>query len=248
MNRLIAFWSPTGAGASTLLLNTAAVLGARSNRRVAAADLNLVAPSLALATDLVPHDLPDAACLSQLLPLLEGGRLTPDDVAGRLKYAYGFAVLPGVLDVVAATRMTEAYVDQLLRYLGAQFDCVLVDLTRALDSVACLPVLQMADRVVLAVAPDLASRFHTRRYVGVVRALELDPKLVGVLNRATGSANPEHVARDIDLPIAVAVPEVSLMPALTEGGRLAVEARQPHPALGRFRSAVEQLAELFTPG
>ncbi len=217
MSRLIAFWSPAGAGASTLLLNTAAALGALSPG-VVAADLNLPKPSLALAADLLPHDRPQAACLSRMLPLLEGGRLTPDDLQARILQG------PGIVHLL----------------LG-RHALVLADLTPALDSVACLPVLEMADRIVLVVGPEIASRFHTRRHVAPVKALGLDRRMIAVLNRA-GRTDHRQVGADIDLPVALTVPDLRWMGNFAEAGQIAYLAQPVLPALAGFRTAVERLA------
>jgi MinD-like ATPase involved in chromosome partitioning or flagellar assembly len=240
MSRLIAFWSPAGAGASSLLLNTAAALGALSPG-VVAADLNLPKPSLALSADLLPHDRPQAACLSRLLPLLEGGRLTPDDLQARMLQGPGFGLLPGVLDVVAASRMTEGYIRRILHLLLGRHPLVLADLTPALDSVACLPVLEMAERIVLVVGPEIASRFHTRRHVAPVKALGLDRRMIAVLNRA-GRTDHRQVGADIDLPVALTVPDLRWMGNFAEAGQIAYLAQPVLPALAGFRSAVERLA------
>lgn len=243
MSRLIAFWSPSGAGATTLMLNLAAVLGARRVNLVAA-DLNLTAPSLALAADLLPHDRPQSACLSRLLPLLEGGRLTAEELTRQILPGPGFGLLPGVLDVVAGSRMTEGHVRRILQLLAGRYDYVLADVTPALDSVACLPVLEMADRVILTLGPEIGSRFHSRRFLLPVKAMGLDSKFVAVLNRA-GSVPVDQVSLDIDLPVRVTVPEFRLLPGLMEAGQIAILSQSVHPALGRFRAAVDGLATLL---
>lgn len=244
MSRLIAFWSPAGAGASTLLLNTAAALTAR-HLTVAAVDLNLPRPSLALAADLLPHDRPQAVCLSRLLPLLESGRLTPDDLLARLLPGPGFGVLPGVLDVVAASRVTEGYVRRLLQVLQGHHDFVLADVTPALDSVACLPVLEMADQIVLVTGADIASRFHTRRYALPLKATGLDHRTTVVLNRC-GPDGAAQVSQDIDLPVALAVPDLRWMSHFAEGGHIAYLGQPVLPPLARFRTAIDQLATRLT--
>ncbi|HWI64753.1 MAG TPA: hypothetical protein VNT75_23235 [Symbiobacteriaceae bacterium] len=240
MSRLIAFWSPSGAGATTLLLNTAAAMGARKSN-LAAVDMNLTTPSLALAADLLPHDRPQSACLSRLLPALEGGRLTSEELGRHLLPGPTFALLPGVLDVIAGSRMVESHVRRVLQLLHSRFDVVLVDLTPALDSVACLPVIEAADRVVLVVGPEIASRFHTRRFLLPVKAMGLDAKFLAVLNRA-GSVPEAQVAHDIDLPVRATVPDLRLLPGMTDAGQIAYLSPSVHPSLGRFRTAIDGLA------
>ncbi|HYG57551.1 MAG TPA: hypothetical protein VD902_05735 [Symbiobacteriaceae bacterium] len=246
MSRLIAFWSPSGAGATALALNTAAALGAH-RAGVVLADLNLVAPSLALAADLLPHDRPQSVCLSRLLPALEGGRLTTDELYRSLLQGNGYALLPGVLDVVAACRVSEGHVQRMLQLLGARYETVLADLTPALDSVACLPVLEMADVVCLVVGPDIGSRFHTRRYMLPVKAMGLDAKCRAVLNRSA-QVSGAQVSADIDLPVAATVPDLKIMNGLMDAGMVPYLSQAVHASIRGFKSSIDQLATLLTQG
>jgi Flp pilus assembly CpaE family ATPase len=246
MSRLVAFWSPGGSGATTLLLNTAAALGAR-RMSIAAVDLNLIRPSLALYADLLPHDMPQSACLSKLLPALDGGRLTVDEVTRRLLTASRFVMLPGMLDVVAGTRLTEQHVEQLLQVMRSRFDLVLVDVTPHLDSAACLPVLEMADRICLVAGPQIASRLHTRRHLLPLRGTGWEEKLSLVSNRA-GAIPTAQMAHDCGLPVAAVIPELKAMESLLEAGRIAYEAQAVLAPLARFQRAVDQLATLVARG
>lgn len=246
MSRLIAFWSPSGVGATTLLLGAATAMGAR-RCHLAVADFNLTTPMLALAADLLPHDRPQSVCLSRLFPALEGGRLTLEELAGCLLPGPGFGMLPGVLDVVAGSRMTEGHVRRIIQLLMTRYDYVLADLTPALDSVACLPILELADRVVLVTGPEIGSRFHTRRFLLPAGAMGLTGKFTAVLNRA-GAVPVEQVAADINLPIKVTVPEVRVLPGLMEAGQIPYLSQSMAPALGRFRTAVDGLATLLMQG
>jgi MinD-like ATPase involved in chromosome partitioning or flagellar assembly len=246
MSRLIAFWSPSGAGATTLLLNTAAALGAR-HADVAAVDLNLTAPSLALHADLLPHANPQSACLSKLMPALEGQRLTLDELHRRLLMAPTFAVLPGMIDVVTASQLTEEHVRRLLQLLTHRFGIVLVDVTPALDSIGCLPVLEQADQICLVVGPEIASRFLTRRVVMPLDAMSFLPKTSLIYNRA-GGVDERQIASDIGIPVQHSVPDLSVMNSLIEAGQIAQLGQSLRPALNRFRTAVDRLATLVAQG
>lgn len=240
MSRLIAFWSPSSAGASTLLLNTAAAVGARRSG-VVAADLNLARPSLALYTDLLPHDRPLAACLSRLLPALEGDRLTGAELSGTLLQTPGFLLAPGFLDVVAASRVQDEHVRHLLHLLGKRFDYVLADVTPALDSVACVPVLERADLIYLVLGPDLPSRFHARRNAIPLLGTALEKKTRLVLNRASKPQDDE-LALEIGLTVAATVPSLGMMPSLVDAGQLAYRTQPLLPAQFKFRAAIDKLA------
>lgn len=247
MSRIIAFWSPSHAGATTLLLSTAAALGARRGNLVAV-DLNVVTPSLALYADLLPHEAPQEACLGRLLPVLDGGRLTIDQLTQRLLPAETFPVLPGVLDAVAANRFTEVHLRRIVQVLATRFDLVLVDLSGPLDSVGCLPLLELADVVLLVAGPEIASRFHTRRFVLPLLSAGWDQKTRLVLNRAAGADLLRQAAEDIGLPVALDVPELRAMPGFLEAGQIAYYSQSMLPGVLRFRAAVEELASLAAQG
>lgn len=240
MSKLIAFWSPSGAGATTLLLNSAATLGAR-RVRLAALDFNLTTPSLALHADLLPHDAPQRACLSQLLPALEGERLTAEELNRVLLPANGFYMLPGMLDLAAASRLTAEQVRQIVRTLSARCDLMLADLAPALDSVGCRPLLEMADQVLVVVGPEIASRFHTRRALLELERTAL-PSRLGLLYNRAGAVAAQQVGLDIGLPVMAAIPHLKGMERLLEAGRIATLSQTPMPGLSRFRGALEQVA------
>lgn len=246
MSRLIAFWSPSGAGATTLALNVAAALGSPQLKLVAA-DFNLTAPSLALYADLLPHEAPAEACLSRLLPALADERLTSDQLARLLLSGPAFSVLPGMLDVIGGSRLAESHVRHLLRLLLGRFDLVLADLTPAIDSVGCLPLLEQADLICLIAGPEIASRFHTRRVVLPLSGMGWEAKTALVVNRGAG-ANPEQLALDIGLPVAATVPELKGMPDLVEAGRIAYAASALLPGIAKYRTAINHLASLLSKG
>lgn len=246
MKKLIAFWSPTGAGATTTLLNTAVAAGARGVR-LAAADLNLTAPSLALYADLLPHDRPDSACFSRLLPALQGGRLTAEDLRQAMLPGPGFLLLPGMLDVLGASRLTEEEIMSVVRLLRSTYDLLLVDVAAPLDSIACFPVLEQADLICLVVGPDLASRFHTRRYALPLIGLGWQAKTLLIYNRA-GATPAAQVAEEIGLPVAVRIPELKQMDALVSAGTPAYNPRAVVKATAAYRGAIENLAALLLKG
>lgn len=243
MSRLVAFWSPSRAGASTLLLNSAAALGPR-HPGLALADLNLSSPSLALHADLLPHQRPLDACLSRLLPALSSGRLTADQLTQRMLPGPGFMLLPGMLDVVSASRMTEGHVKQVVRALLSRFDLVLADLSAPMDSIGCLPVLEMADLICLVVGPSLASRFHTRRHAIPLLQTGWKERTLLLLNRG-GGIGAERIAEEIGLPVALTLPELRSMDRLLEAGQIAYQAPALRAGAARFRGAVDRLAGLL---
>lgn len=246
MSRVVAIWSPSGAGATTLTLNIAAALAARG-LGVTALDLNLTAPALALYADLLPHEQPSEACLSRLLPALHGGRLTQDELTRHLRCGAGFHLLPGMLDLLSVSRLTEGDVRQLVRMLATRSDLVLVDVDAPLDSIGCLPVLELADLVRVVVGPEITSRFLTRRAVLPLLGAGWGPNLALIYNRS-GGVSAGHLSADIGLPVAAEIPGLGLMDGLVESGEIAYSVRSVRPALARFRSAIDALAAQVAKG
>jgi Flp pilus assembly CpaE family ATPase len=246
MSRRIAFWSPAGDGASTLLLNVAAALVSRSLSLVAA-DLNLQTPSLGLYADVLPHERPLDACLSRLLPALEGERLSLADLLPLIRVSDGLPILPGMLDPVGANRLTEAHIHRLLACLTERFDLLLLDATPMLDSVAGFPILEAADQILLVVGPELPSRFHVRRYLLPLRGLGWERKTQLVANRAT-AAEARQVSSDLGLPLVATIPDWRGMKEALIQGRIAFRSTSPLPTFTRFKAAVSDLAGRIAEG
>lgn len=266
---IITFWSPGRSGATSLAAACAMALAAglpggprrwwrlrqpsgQPPRRVHAADLNRLAPSLGAHLGLFPPRRPADHCLSRLLPALAGGQ--PAAAARHLLPVPGFPhlrALAGCYDPWAAGRIREEMTRGLILPLTAGADALILDAGPQLDCPAAFPALGLADRIVLVVGPTAPERLHARRYLLALAELGWGARVTVVLNRVPPPGwrgrpdpgprvGPGQVAAELGAPVAAAVPELASLPALLEAGR------PPYPeAAGpsgdAFRAAVHSL-------
>ncbi len=237
--RLVAFWAPcSGSGVTTLCARVGAVLARVAP--VAAVDLNLFEPTLAVAMDAM-RQTPAPTCLDALLPLLRGRRL--DNLAEHAPAVpghEGYAVIPGPLHPLTALQVTEADIQVLLDLLLAQYPLVVADLGPTLDSVATWPVLERAGTVVWVVGGHYPARFHTRRYLPLCGQLGLTEERVRFVLNRTRPVSGGQVEDELDFRPAVTIPHAGALRDLEETGRLSM----PGAA---FAGAVAQLAGLLAP-
>jgi pilus assembly protein CpaE len=239
VSRVVAFFSPVHAGATTLLLQTALRLAARRPRlRIIALDLNLQTPSLALHMGLLDPDAP-ARGLATLLPRLIGQRTDHSALTSALvthPRHDRLQVLPGILDLLQAERVTPGAVAGLLAEARRMADLVLVDTTPTLTSPGCLPVLTRADRTLLITGATLADRLHTRRHAQVLLAGHLGPTTLAVVTGADG-LHRNSLTAELELPVAALLPAD---PARVAGFLSGVRQR-------RYQAALDQVTALAYP-
>lgn len=243
--RLVAVWSPAGTGATTLAANVAALLALDPDLHVCALDFHLTGPSLGLLLDAFRDRDPYDACLSHLIPLLEGDRADGERVRSHLIEVPGLPklhLLPGLFHPLALPRVRESHVERLLALLRDLFHVVIADVPPPIDYVTTFPTLQAADLVLVVCGPEYPSRFHTRRYLGHLQDLGLEPERVRVV--VSGAAEPRaSLEADLGVPVAAWVPHLPGMAGWIEQGRppvLPPETGETAP----FRQGVEAVAAL----
>lgn len=207
MSRLVAVWSPcSGAGVTSVAAGLACAL-AQAEGSAVAVDLNWPEPGLALALDLFRDLDPMQTCLSRLLPLLEGQRLTPRHLLEHLlrsPVAPGVRVLPGPCHPLIFPRATRQQVEHLLDTLVRLDEPVVLDLNPTLDFVSTWPALRRADTVVWVTGTGYAARYHTRRTLLQAAALGLAGARVLHLFNQTQPCPPALMAEELGVtPAAV---------------------------------------------
>lgn len=236
--KVVAFWGPCRAGTSTLLANLAALLAMDPDLRVVAVDFNLIAPSLGLMLDAFGEANPYDHCMTQLLPELEGDRLTPDRLESYLlevPRVPGLKLFPGLFHPLALPRFREEHAQRILQMLRERYHLVLVDLPPALDFITTFPTLDTAQQVFALFTPHYPTRFHLKRYL-----LHL-PEFGWELDRFTLVCNdarrirPESLREELGRPVGAVVPHLPEMAAWVERGEV--------PALAAVDP--EQQVELF---
>lgn len=209
MSTTIAFYSPVHAGSTTLLLETALRMAQRRpDLRLLVLDLNLATPSAAFLLGQTAEEARQGG-LESLIPRLVGQRLDAASLQAALwtypRYAR-LQVLPGVLDVLAAERLAPAALTTLLAEARHHADLILVDTTPSPHSPGCLPVLTVADRILLISGPRLADRLHTRRYAQLLQAGGLAARTTAIVTPAQGLLRRSSLTAELELPVGALIP------------------------------------------
>lgn len=250
---VVAFYSPTGGvGTTTIAANLAASLATASDLRIALVDFNLDKPDLCLYLDLLPTEEGEKLpCLSQLIPLLEGGRLDSEVLEQYLaptRFAANLRVLPGLLDLRQAAYVSDVHLKTLLRLLGESHHLVLVDTGCSVRDVGTYSSLRVARQIMLVGSRSGGSRFHMRRFLSLWDQLKMPRGNVRlVLSRWPAGVSPTEAEQDIGLEAMAVVPEVAGQAdrAIDTGIPLVISRG---PGLEEFRSAIASLAETLYPG
>lgn len=190
-----------GVGTTTVAVNLAAEVAARSRQRILLVDLHLFMGDASLALDLSPDP-------TVLHYLLRGQNLTAQQWAeGPPLHRAGFRVLGLDGDITEADRVTAQQVIFLLDRLRERHDTVIIDCGSDINEVS-LAALSAADRRLLVMTNEFRALLGARRRVGALRSLSLDePLAYGVLNRDEPDKPADRGAIEdaAGIPVAAAV-------------------------------------------
>lgn len=207
MSRVVAFFSPVHAGATTFLLQTARRLANKEpHLRILVLDLNLLTPSVAFLFGLT--DCAPAQGLTSLISQLVGERLSAATLGQALLTPARYSqikILPGVLDLLLSEQLTPKAIQSLIGQARGLADLLLIDTTPVLQSAGCLPVLTEADRILLLTGPELSDRLHVRRHAQVLAAGRLASRISVIVTRAQ-RVSRRAVERDLELPVDALIP------------------------------------------
>jgi Flp pilus assembly CpaE family ATPase len=221
-----------GAGATTLAVNTAAIV-ARGGRSACVLDLDLQLGDVCGALDLAPQT--SLSAVAREAHMLDGVSLRR-----RLaQHSSGVCALAQTghlddLDPQLAARMP-----QLIDTLRCHFDHVVVDGVRDFGDLA-IAAIEAATRIVLVVTQDVASVRRAARVLDVMNKLGVAPGRVAVvINRAVRRAaiDDAAISRALGLPIAAQVREDARVGAALDTGALLVD-------VARSRAIVEDVARV----
>lgn len=179
--RVITFWFPKTTGKTILAAAMAAAL-ARAGKRVACVDLDLLTP-----------DLPRKRySLDTMLGEFLRGDFDPAKTAQSLTCfkPEGVYILPGPTDMVRADSLGKDEFFNLVSALAENYDAVLLDTNRSLVLEATLVALDIADLIIVPVAPADNIVRHVGRYLAILEHdLRLDKEKVRVMvNQLSGKA------------------------------------------------------------
>lgn len=250
---VVALYSPTGGvGTTTLVANLATTLATGTDLRIALVDFNLDQPDLSLYLDLLPTGAGEKLpCLSQLLPLLEGGRIDSEILEGYLvaaRFAPGLRVLPGLLDLRQAAYVSDSHLKTLLRLLTESHHLVLVDTGCSVRDVGTYSALRVARQIILVGSRSSGSRFHLRRFLSLWDQLKMPHGNIRlVLSQWPAGVPPGDTERDLGLEAVAIIPQIAerLDRAIDDGVPLV---KSKGADLAEFRSAIAAVAEVLYPG
>lgn len=165
--------SKGGSGRTTIAVNLAASLARVHPGEVVLVDLSVPYGSAALMLNLVPQ--------GSLARIAQSGRDFEEGLLGAILYhGSGVMVLPGVIAPEETDHLQAADVSRALDALRRTFRHVIVDLPVALDEMT-LNALDVADRVVVLVTPEITSLTGSSEFLGVLRdAIGLPDSVVTV--------------------------------------------------------------------
>lgn len=177
---LVAFLpAKAGAGASTLALYVSAALAAQGSGRALLADLDLNSGVQRLLLGLSnPYSVVDAVAHASGLD----ERTWP-----------GYVTACGKLDVLhsgpcnPAVRLEQDRVGEFLQFLRRNYAAIAFDLSGNLERYA-LDVMQQARHVALVCTPEIPSLYLARERMLFLRELDLEQRVLVVLNRASRKA------------------------------------------------------------
>jgi pilus assembly protein CpaE len=172
-----------GTGTSSLCANIAMCMGSEKiETRVAVMDLVLPIGSIA---DIVGYtEKMSLVSVAKESPVLTTAAYFKDNLP-RVPNWY-FHLLAGSPDPESANQLEVSRLDGIINSIIESYDYVLVDLGRALSRIS-LPIIQMADAVVLVVGTDLSTAILTRTVWEYLKSQGIDQKrLYPLQNRAVG--------------------------------------------------------------
>lgn len=159
--RVIAVWSPSSEGATTIATSLAYLIGKDGNHRVGLLDFNLKKPDLRTFSD---ADRTKEG-LDDLLPVLVGGSLTPALLSHYMFFAYNAHWLLGTRFPERAEEIELNDMRRIIRTAKQAYPITLVDAGSKLDNAATLAALYEADKVILVLGQSLASIRFARYYL-----------------------------------------------------------------------------------
>jgi pilus assembly protein CpaE len=124
---------------------------------------------------------------------------------------YGVSILGSPPDMTAVEQLDTQILATALGAYRNMFDYIVVDTRSSMDE-ATLQILDIADRILLVITPELSALYQTSRFLAVAEALGYQDKVALVLNRAGSGLDirsvKEHLHREIFAHVVSSGPQV----------------------------------------
>ncbi|MCB0207944.1 MAG: response regulator [Anaerolineae bacterium] len=167
-----------GAGTTSLAVNLSVALAQLTQEKVPLVDLALTHPHCPLMLNIKPEN-----ALSTLVNW-DDSVMDADTIEQLLvKHKTGVKLLPGTLSPLEAELVTPGVIDRVWPYLRAKYPFIVVDAGRELTE-TIITVMERSQKILIVLAPDLASLQTATDAIKLLRKLGVDPECIQpVVNR-----------------------------------------------------------------
>ena len=216
-----------GAGVSSIAANLSLAIAEPGTLSTVALDLDLEYGDLPMLVDVPPR-----AGVDELIHAIESdpGAVAPEDFFAR--HPSGLRVLGAPRRPVDALRVGEHGIHALISTLRAVHDMVVIDVPPSFSDPS-LTALNMADRIVIVITPEVTALRRTLTLFDVLRDLEIgEDRQLLVLNETVESPDltRERVEGFLRRRIPVDIPHsLKVFHRATTSGRPAVVGEPDHP-------------------
>ena len=177
-----------GSGATTVAVNLAGIIAARSGQRTALIDLDRPLGDAAAYLNVKPNFTVSDA-------LSAGHRLDSVLLESYMKSSHGFQLLAGFRKIGADRSLSADKLSQLLDVTERTFEHVIVDLPANLEEDQAKVIIRYSATIIVILTPDLPAIWRAERLLKYLTAFQASDKIRIVLNRSTRS--DEITDRDI---------------------------------------------------
>ena len=229
-----------GSGATFLATNLAWILAASHGKRVALIDLNLQFGDASMyVTDQKPAS--NLALVCQQIHRLDSAFLS----SAMIEVETGFSLLAAPDDPAHATDVHPEHVEAILKVARANYDFVIVDVGRSLDSVSLKPF-DMADMIFPVVQLTLPFIREAKRLVQVFISLGYPLAKVGLIvnrHQKTAEISLEDLERTVNAKVYKTIPNAyeAVASSVNQGEPIARLAKGS-PVTKALREIAESLA------
>jgi pilus assembly protein CpaE len=190
-----------GSGATTVAINLAGTIAARSKSRTGLIDLDRPLGDVAAYLNVKPNfSVSDA--------LAAGPRLDSVLLESYTQPSHGFQILPGFPEHCADASLSAEKLAQLLDVAQTTFDHTIVDLPTNLDEDQVKIISRISSSILVILTPELPAIWRTERLLSYMARLDASAKVRIVLNRATRSddINDVDIERLLRTPLYCKLP------------------------------------------
>jgi pilus assembly protein CpaE len=231
-----------GSGATTVAINLAATIAARSKGRTALIDLDRPLGDVAAYLNVKPNFTVSDA-------LAAGPRLDSVLLESYMQPSHGFQILPGFPEHCADASLSAEKLAQLLEVAQTTFDHTIVDLPTNLDEDQVKIISRSCSSILVILTPELPAIWRTERLLTYLTRLDASAKVRIVLNRATRSddINDVDIERLLRTPLYCKLPNEygACIRAINSGALLAsVNSKYLSKAISALATAVAGMPEM----